>query len=131
MVILRINVYFSTIVGVKPRTAITFETNLICGNKCFEHTDGQTSIMEINRQYAIINETMNIYKVGILEYNQTSVLIYQEEGPVVYTCKKRSYVLVFQKRNLTLCSKSYHYMIILLSLPQLINPIGSTIGMCI
>ena len=104
--------------GVKHRTAITFKTNLICGNGCFEHTDGQNSTMEINRQYAIINETMNINKVEILEYNQTSVVIrylYQEEGPVVYTCKKDSYVQVFQKRNLTLCSKLYHHSIVIVT----------------
>ena len=111
-------VYLSTIVGEKQRTEITFETNLICGDGCFEHTDDETSIMEIDRQYDVINETMNINKREILEYNQTSVVIryfYQEEGPVIYACKKDSYVHVFQKRNLTLCSKSYiPYLIIFL-----------------
>ena len=97
--------------GVKYRTAITFKTNLICGDECFEHTDDETSIMEIDQQYDVINKTMNINKVEIFEYNQTSVVVryfYQKEGPVVYACKKDSYVQVFQNRNLTLCSKSYH-----------------------
>ena len=97
--------------GVKHRTNITFKTNLICGDGCFEHTDNQTSIVEIDHQYNVINATMNINKKEILEYNQTSVVVryfYQEEGLVVYACKKDSYVQVFQNRNLTLCSKSYH-----------------------
>ena len=105
------NIVYSTIVGSIPRTAITFETNLICGDGCFKHTDYNTSIMEINRQYSIINTAVDMVKVEILEYNQTSVVVryfYQEEGPVVYACKKDSYVQVFQKRNLTLCSKSDH-----------------------
>ena len=99
--------------GVVPRTTITFETNLICGDGCFKHTGGQTSIMEIDRQYDVINETMNINVLEIMEYNQTSIIIryfYQEEGPVVYACKRDSYVQVFQKRNLTLCSKSYYIL---------------------
>ena len=94
--------------GEKPRTAITFKTNLICGERCFEHTDDNTSIMEIDRQYDVINRTMNINVVEFLDYNQTSVVIryfYQEEGPIVYSCRNTSYVHVTQDRNLTLCGK--------------------------
>ena len=94
--------------GKKHRTAITFKTNLTCGDRCFKHTDDQTSIMEINRQYDVIN---NIYTREILEYNQTYTVIlyfFGEEGPVVYACRDTSYVHVTQDRNLTLCGKSYH-----------------------
>ena len=97
--------------GEKHRTAITFKTDLICGDRCFKYIDDQTSIMEIDGQYDVINATMNINKREILEYNQTSVVIryfYQEEGPVVYTCRDTSYVHVIQDRNLILCGKSYH-----------------------
>ena len=97
--------------GAKHRTAITFKTNLICGDRCFKHSDDQTSIMEIDHQYDVINATMNINVVEILDYNQTSVVIryfYQEEGPVVYACRDTSYVHVTQDRNTTLCGKSYY-----------------------
>ena len=95
--------------GVVPRTAITFKTDLTCGNECFKHTDLQTSIMELNRQYEGFNQTMNIFRVKELEYNQTDVIVryfYEETGPVVYDCKEASHEYVIGEGNLTLCSKS-------------------------
>ena len=94
--------------GVKHRTVITFKTNLTCGERCFKHTDDQISIMEIDHQYDVINETMNINVVEIYDYNQTAVVIryFYREGPVVYACRDTSYVHVTQDRNLTLCGKT-------------------------
>ena len=110
--------------GNKPRIAITFKTNLTCGDdRCFKHTDNQNSIREINRQYDLINETMNIFERNEYKYNQTDVIIrffHGEEGPVVYACKEASHEDVIEDRNLILCSKSYYYVVIIkiiLSLP--------------
>ena len=94
--------------GDVPRIAITFKTNLTCGDECFKHTDNQTSIMEINRQYEIFNKSITVKE---FEYNKTDVIIryfYGEKSPVVYDCKDTSLVRVIQDRSLTLCSKSYH-----------------------
>ena len=98
--------------GKIPRIVITFETNLTCGDdRCFKHTDLQTSIMEINRQYDLINTTKNIFEKNEHKYNQTDVIVryfYGEEGPVVYACKEASHEYVIEDSNLTLCSKLYH-----------------------
>ena len=98
--------------GRVPRIAITFKINLTCGDdRCFKHTDNQTSLMEINRQYNLITKTINIFEKNEYKYNQTDVIIrffHGEKGPVVYACKEASHEDVIEDRNLRLCSKSCH-----------------------
>ena len=75
------------IVGAVPRTAVTFTTNLTCGDRCFKHTDNLTSIMEINRQDDLINEALKTTEKTELKYNKTDVIIRYfsgDKGPVIY-----------------------------------------------
>ena len=103
---------YSTIVGKVPRIAITFKSNLTCGDdQCFKHTDLQTSIREIIHRYDLIKETMNIFQRNEYKYNQTDVIIRyfsEEKGPVVYACKEATHEDVIEDRDLKLCSKSYY-----------------------
>ena len=98
--------------GVVPRRAITFKTNLTCGDRCFKHTDNQTSITEAARQADIITEIMSRNKrIIILKYKQTSASVviryfYKEEGPVVSFCEEPSHE---HSIKTTLCSKSHHF----------------------
>ena len=103
--------------GKTPRTAIIIKVNMTCGSSCIQHTYRNTSILEINRQEEIINE-ISIIKVKKYRYNQTSDVIiryfYGEKKPVFYFCEREetSFVQVIGYNNLTLCSKSYHILII-------------------
>ena len=101
--------------GEVPRIEIILESNLICGNECFIHSDNQNSIKEFNRQHDHIDKTMDIFQRNVYKYNQTDVIMryfHGEENPIFYACKETS--LVIQDKDLKLCSKSIPYLIILI-----------------